>query len=90
MLHPAITNLFTGHSVSYVDDEPFYLASSAKIPIHIKLWMDIEAGRVDRNDMLNYTDSTTTGAQWYTDERGLPGFSTFGANSEMGMAFTDA
>ncbi len=82
-------NLRTNQSISYRGDEMFYLASATKTAIHIKFWRDIEAGRFNSTDMLNYTSSATTGSPWYVDERPFPGFASGapGFSNDLGQSF---
>jgi hypothetical protein len=67
-------NLRTNQSLAWRSDEPFYLASSAKTAVHIKLWQEIEAGRVDQNALLNYTECASCRNNWFVDSRSFPGF----------------
>jgi hypothetical protein len=82
-------NLRTNQSVSYRGDEMFYLASATKTAIHIKFWRDVEAGRFNSTDLLNYTSSANTGSPWYVDERPFPGFASGapGFSNDLGNAF---
>jgi beta-lactamase class A len=83
-------NLRTNQSVSYRGNEMSYLASATKTAIHIKFWRDIEAGRFNATDTMNYTTSTSSGSQWYVDERPFPGFASGapGFNNDLGQAYT--
>ena len=76
-------NFRTGQSLSYRSGEPFYLASSAKVPIHIKFWQEIEAGRLNLANGMPYTNCSDCRDNWYVDERAYPGFD----NSDFGFIF---
>lgn len=76
-------NLRTDQSFSWRPDEPFYLASAAKVAIHVKLWQEIEAMRLDPTDTLSYTECADCRNNWYVDERPNPGFNS----SDFGSAF---
>jgi hypothetical protein len=78
-------NLRTNQSLAWRSDEPFYLASSAKTAVHIKLWQEIEAGRVDQNALLNYTECASCRNNWFVDSRSFPGFdpTDFGSSSAV-------
>jgi hypothetical protein len=87
-------NLRTNQSVSYRPDEPFYLASASKTAIHIRYWMEVQAGNVNPNSLLNFSSSANTGESWYMDERANPGFGSggfccngFQTNNDLGGAF---
>jgi len=77
-------------SIAYREEESFYLASTAKIPIHVKLWKEIQddPGLDDETTGLFYTDTSSSGASWYVDERNDPGFSTGLFGNDMGTQFT--
>lgn len=78
-------NVRTNQALSYRPNEPFYIASSAKVAIHIKLWQEIQAGRLNQNTTLAYTNSAQRRDPWYVDERpNLPGFSS----ADFGESFT--
>ncbi|MEE4271200.1 MAG: serine hydrolase [Thermoanaerobaculales bacterium] len=76
-------NFRTGQSLAYRPSEPFYLASSAKVAVHIRFWQDVEAGRFGLFDDLNYTNCDDCRDNWYVDERSFPGFDS----SDFGNAF---
>lgn len=67
-------NLRTEQSFAYRANEPFYLASSAKVAVHIKFWQEIQAGRLDQNSLLNYTECANCRNNWFVDTRSWPGF----------------
>ncbi len=57
-------NTRTNQSIGYRATEPFYLASTSKVAIHIKLWQEVEAG-------LNLTQTVPfTKNPWYVEDRG--------------------
>lgn len=87
-------NLRTNQSISYRGDEMFYLASAAKVPIHIRLWQEIAAGRIDRfADAMFYMQSLGSGQRWYVNEDTPPGFGTWadgtgGSSNDVGQLFS--
>ena len=62
-------NLRTGQSISWRADEMFYLASTAKIPIHIRLWQLIENGHLNMFDTIGYTNGANTPDPYFVDNR---------------------
>ncbi|MDH3785355.1 MAG: serine hydrolase, partial [Acidobacteriota bacterium] len=86
-------NLRTNQTVSYRADEPFYVASAAKLAPHIRFWMQVEAGHfapLNEGTMLAYSNNSQTGAPWYVDDRDNPGFSSGspGQENNLGDSFT--
>ena len=77
-------NLRTGQSLAYRPNEPFYLASSAKVAVHIKFWQEVQAGRLNENSMLSYTNCANCRDDWYVDNRSSPGF----GSGNFGQSFT--
>jgi len=71
-------NLRTDQSISYRGDELFYLASSAKMPIHIRFWQRIQDAHLSATTIFSYTNHSQTGSPWYVDERPAPGFGSGG------------
>ncbi|RLE27645.1 MAG: hypothetical protein DRJ65_02195 [Acidobacteria bacterium] len=67
-------NMRTDQSLAYRANEPFYLASSAKVAIHIKFWQEVQAGRLNENTLLNYTNCADCRDNWFVDTRTWPGF----------------
>ncbi len=74
-------NLSTGQTVSWNANQPFYLASTAKVPIHVKLWKEIQ----DFDNGLGGLDPLTTapftlGADrrdlWFVENRAAPGLNS--------------
>ena len=62
-------NVRTNQSIMYRADEPFYLASTAKIPIHIKYWREVQNGHLNANTSIAYTSGANSRAPWYTGDR---------------------
>ena len=65
-------NVRTNQSIAYRADEPFYLASTAKIPIHIKYWREVQNAQLNAGTLISYTSGLNSRAPWYT-EIGLAG-----------------
>ncbi len=85
-------NVRTHQSISYRADTPFYLASATKVAIHIKLWREIEAGRLSLRDRIQYTLDENTPEPWYVDDRSGPGltscaFTGGNCSSDFGLRF---
>lgn len=76
-------NVRTNQSIMYRADEPFYMASSAKIPIHLKYWREVQNGHLDPNTSIAFTSGTNSRSPWYTGDRtgGL-------TRSNFGQSFT--
>jgi hypothetical protein len=69
-------NVRLGTSVEYRADEPFYLASSAKLAVHMRLWQlhqqgqQGQQGHLDVNaDTIWYSTDPNTAIPWFVDER---------------------
>ncbi len=77
-------NVRSDQSLAYRPDEPFYLASTAKIPIHIKLWREFQNGHLSPTQQLYYTNGSNKREPWFVDERSDPGFDRY----DFGKAFT--
>ncbi len=84
-------NLTTGESLGYREDTMFYLASCAKVAMHIKLYQEIQAGNVDLTDTVAYSNGTTSLDPWFVDQRPLPGMSPClcGSNGCTGFRTSD-
>lgn len=77
-------NVRSNQSWAYRANEPFYIASTAKIAVHIKLWREIQNGHLTAAQTIPYTNAANDRAPWYVDERGFPGFSS----SNFGSSFS--
>lgn len=79
-------NLRTGQTLASRASEPFYLASSAKVAVHIRFWQEIQAGRLTLNQQLNYTNCANCRDDWFngTTGRNFPGFNA----GNFGQSFT--
>jgi len=79
-------NLRTGQTLSWRAAEPFYLASSTKVAVHIRFWQEIQAGRLTLNQMLPYTNCANCRDDWFngTAGRGFPGFNA----NNFGQSFS--
>ena len=85
-------NLRTDQSASYRHAEPFYIASTIKTAIHVKLKREEQAGRLNLSTVTPYTLGSDRRDNWYVDERDTrPGplndFPGFG-NTNWGDWFT--
>jgi hypothetical protein len=72
-------NLRTQQAVGYRKDEPFYLGSATKTAAHIRYWMQLENGHFSPDDEateLLFSLHPETGAPFYVEDRGSPGFSS--------------
>jgi hypothetical protein len=77
-------NMRTNQSIAYRANEPFYIASTAKIPIHIKYWREIQNGHLAGTTTINYTTANNSRAPWYTGNRpGGLGPSSFGSSFSL-------
>ncbi len=77
-------NVFSGQTLAWRESTPFYLASTAKIAVHIKLWQEVQAGRIDLNTFAPYTNCADCRDDWYVSEDDPPGFSS----ADFGSWFT--
>lgn len=79
-------NLRTGQTLAWRANEPFYLASSAKVAVHIRFWQEIQAGRLTLNQLLPYTNCANCRNNWFngTAGRGAPGFNA----NNFGQSFS--
>ncbi len=62
-------NLRTGQTMGARSDEAFYLASTAKIAIHIRLWQLVEQGVLDMNTAIQFTTGLTSPDPYFVDDR---------------------
>lgn len=63
-------NVRLGKSVEYRADEPFYLASSSKLAMHIRLWQLHEQGHLNiYGDRIAYSTDPNEATPWFVDER---------------------
>jgi len=60
-------NLTSGQSMSYREDEPFYLASVAKTAVHVRYWQHRYSGQLAGTETINYTTGGNTPDLYYTD-----------------------
>ena len=82
-------NLRTNQSLAYRSYEPFYLASTAKIPIHIKYWREVQNGHLNGNTSLAYTGGSNSASPWYTGNRNDAGASRPALGvADFGSSFT--
>ena len=65
-----VKNVGTDQALGSAIDEPMYLASTAKIPIHIRFWQHIQSGHLDLLTTTPYTKGANRRDDWYVDERG--------------------
>ena len=65
-------NLRTDQTIEWRADETFYLASSAKIAIHIRLWQLVEQGVLDMNTAIQFTTGLTSPDPYFVDNRLFP------------------
>ena len=78
-------NVRSNQSWGFRPNEPFYLASTAKIPVHIKLWREIENGHLTATQTIPYTNGSNRRDSWYVDERSFPGFSSANFGSSFSL-----
>jgi hypothetical protein len=82
-------NLRTDQSLAYRSYEPFYLASTAKIPIHIKYWREVQNAHLDGNTSLAYTGGNNSPSPWYTGNRNDAGATRPALGvADFGQSFT--
>ena len=77
-------NVRTNQSLGYREDEPFYLASSAKVAVHIKFWLEVQRGHLNQNTQIPYTNANNSRDPWFVDERPAPGFDS----GDFGQSFS--
>ncbi|MFT5050004.1 MAG: hypothetical protein ACI8QZ_001397 [Chlamydiales bacterium] len=67
-------NVRTNQSIGYNANRPFYLASTSKVPMHVRMWQLDESGALDlAGDMMSYSTNMLDGNPWYTDDRDVNG-----------------
>ncbi len=69
-------NVRSNQSWAYRANEPFYLASTAKIAVHIKLWREIQNGHLTAAQTIPFTNGANQRDPWYVEDRNFPGFSS--------------
>jgi len=63
-------NVRTDQSIAYNASRPFYMASTSKVPMHIRMWQLDESDDLDLiNDMMSYSTNALDGNPWYTNDR---------------------
>lgn len=69
-------NLRTNQTFEYRPEEPFYLASTVKTAIHVRLWQLFQSGHLSAATTVAYTNSAGTRGDWFVDQRNNDGSNT--------------
>ncbi|MEM7233941.1 MAG: serine hydrolase [Planctomycetota bacterium] len=62
-------NIRTHQAIGHRENQPFYLASTTKTAILVKFLREVQAGRLDLDESLQYTLNTGTPEPWFVDDR---------------------
>lgn len=81
-------NMRSNQSMGYRADEPFYVASTAKIPIHVKYWREIQRGHLDGTTTFNYTTGANSRTPWYTGHRADAASGNALGTDDFGQSFS--